>query len=157
MLDREDVDLVHGVIDIRRSKGHHEHRVALHPSMLEYLARYDDFMNSAMPGRKCFFANEKDAYYSSTWLDRNFERMWYRFNGGHAVPYSLRHHYAVANINSWPADSDSFNKRLVYLSRSMGHATLESTMYYYSYTPAMAEGIVTDKGETFRNVISGAY
>lgn len=156
MLDREDVDLVHGVIDIRRSKGHHEHRVALHPSMQEYLVRYDDFMNSAMPGRKCFFANEKDAYYSSTWLDRNFERMWYRFNGGHAVPYSLRHHYAVANISSWPADSDSFNKRLVYLSRSMGHATLESTMYYYSYTPAMAEGIVTDKGETFRNVISGA-
>ena len=157
MLDREDVDLVHGVIDIRRSKGHHEHRVALHPSMQEYLTRYDEFMNSAMPGRKCFFANEKDAYYSSTWLDWNFERMWYRFNGGHAVPYSLRHHYAVANINSWPADSDSFNKRLVYLSRSMGHATLESTMYYYSYTPAMAEGIVADKGETFRNVISGEY
>lgn len=157
MLDREDVDLVHGVIDIRRSKGHHEHRVALHPSMQEYLVRYDDFMNSAMPDRKCFFANEKDAYYSSTWLEWNFERMWYRFNGGHAVPYSLRHHYAIANINSWPADSDSFNKRLVYLSRSMGHATLESTMYYYSYTPAMAEGIVADKGETFRNVISGTY
>ena len=157
MLDREDVDLVHGVIDIRRSKGHHEHRVALHRSMQEYLSRYDDFMESVMPGRKCFFANEKDAYYSSTWLDWNFERMWYRFNGGHAVPYCLRHHYAIANINSWPADSASFNKRLVYLSRSMGHATLESTMYYYSYTPTMAEGIVADKGETFRNVISGAY
>ena len=157
MLDREDVDLVHGVIDIRRSKGHHEHRVALHPSMLEYLAGYDDFMNSVMPDRKCFFANEKDAYYSSMWLDRNFEHMWYSFNGSHAVPYSLRHHYAIANINSWPAESGSFNKRLVYLSRSMGHATLESTMYYYSYTPAMAEGIVADKGETFRNVMSGAY
>ena len=157
MLDCEDVDLVHGVIDIKRSKGHHEHRVALHPSMQEYLSQYDGFMKSVMPGRKCFFANEKDAYYSSTWLDWNFERMWYRFNGGHAVPYSLRHHYAIANINSWPADSDSFNKHLVYLSRSMGHATLESTMYYYSYTPAMAEGIVADKGETFRNVISGEY
>ena len=157
MLDREDVNLVHGVIDIRRSKGHHEHRVALHPSMQEYLIGYDAFMNSVMPGRKCFFANENDAYYSSIWLDWNFERMWYRFNGGYAVPYSLRHHYAVTNINGWPADSGSFNKRLVYLSRSMGHATIESTMYYYSYTPAMAEGIVTDKEETFRNVISGTY
>lgn len=155
MLDCEDVDLKHGVIDIRRSKGHHEHRVALHPSMWEYLAGYDTYIGSIMPGRKCFFPNEDDSYYSSTWLDWNFERMWYRFNEGHAVPYSLRHHYAVANINSWPADSDTFDKRLVYLSRSMGHATLESTMYYYSYTPAMAEGIVADKGETFRRIISG--
>lgn len=83
MLDREDVDLVHGVIEIRKSKGHREHRVALHPSMQEYLTGYDAFISSLMPGRKCFFPNEDDSYYSSTWLDWNFERMWYRFNGSH--------------------------------------------------------------------------
>ena len=157
MLDCEDVDLVNGVIDIKKSKGHHEHRVALHQSMQDYLVEYDRNMNSLMPGRKCFFPSATDSYHECSWLERLFCILWYRFNSSHAVPYDLRHHYAIANINSWPADSASFNKRLVYLSRSMGHATIENTMYYYSYTPAMARSIITEKGETYRNIIKETF
>lgn len=155
MLDCSDVDLKHGVINISRSKGLHEHRVALHPSMLSYLEEYDERMQSLVPGRRCFFANVSDRYYSSSWVEYNFELAWYRFNGGHAIPYALRHHYASANINSWPAESDIFDKNIVYLSRSMGHASVENTMYYYSQSPRMAQALVRKKSATFSDVISG--
>ena len=148
-LDRSDVDLVHGVINIKKSKGYKEHRVALHASMLEYLKQYDSVINGLIPDRGPFFPNEYNNCYSSAWMDTNFDNMWYRFNGGHAVPYDFRHHYAITNINSWHADAGTFNKNLVYLSRSMGHSTLESTMYYYSYTQNMARQIMTHKTSSF--------
>ena len=157
MLDCEDVDLIHGVIDIKRSKGLHEHRVALHPSMWEYLKEYDKTMCLVMPGRTCFFPNVDNRYYSTSWLDWNFELMWYRFNGGHAVPYDFRHNYAIANVNSWPADNEAFNRNLVYLSRSMGHAGMDETMYYYSYTPKMAQSIMECKADSFRTIVSGFH
>lgn len=157
MLDCDDVNLIHGVIDIRRSKGLNEHRVALHTSMWEYLKEYDRAIRSVIPSRTCFFPNVKDCYYSTSWLDWNFELMWYRFNGGHAIAYDLRHNYAIANINNWPADSDTFNKNLVYLSRSMGHANLDDTMYYYSYTPKMAQSIMECKADSFRAIVSGFH
>lgn len=114
-------------------------------------------MSLVMPGRTCFFPNVDDRYYSTTWITSNFELMWYRFNGGHAIPYAFRHNYAIANINGWPADSDAFNRNLVYLSRSMGHANLDNTMYYYSYTPKMAQNIMECKMKSFRAIVSGFH
>lgn len=153
LLDCADVDLTHGVINISRSKGLHEHRVALHPSMLAYLREYDMRMQSLMPGRKCFFANGADRHYSSAWVEYNFELAWYRFGAAaHAVPYDLRHNYASENINSWPADGDITGKRLIYLSRSMGHANVDNTMYYYSQSPAVVHALVAGKSATFSEV-----
>lgn len=156
MLDCGDVDLGCGVINISRSKGLHEHRVALHSTMRSYLEEYDSRMRSLMPGRQCFFPNVSDSYYSSAWVDNNFELAWYRFNGFHAVPYALRHHYASANIDRWPADDDMPDKNLAYLSRSMGHSGVESTMYYYSQSPGTAQALLRGKSSTFGDVISGA-
>lgn len=154
MLDCEDVDLKYGIVDIRRSKGLHEHRIALHPSMIEYLCEYDRLINAVIPDRKCFFPNIEDSYFTSSWLDWNFMQMWYRYNGSYAVPYDFRHNYAITNINSWPAECNAFNKHLVCLSRSMGHANIDETMYYYSYTPAMAQNIIDSKSNTFHNIIT---
>ncbi|MBK5247543.1 MAG: tyrosine-type recombinase/integrase, partial [Peptostreptococcaceae bacterium] len=54
-LDVEDVDLKHGIINIRHTKGYTEHRVALHPTMKERLVEYDTAVNRLIPDRKCFF------------------------------------------------------------------------------------------------------
>ena len=132
MLDCSDVDHEHGEVNISKTKGLHEHRVAFHPSMQSYLKEYDGKMRSVMPGRKSFFANTSDWNYSSSWLEYNFEQVWHRNNGGHVVPYHLRHHYASENINRRPADSDTINKNPVYLSRSMCHPNIDETKYYYN-------------------------
>jgi integrase len=152
-LDVEDVDLKHGIVNIRHTKGYIEHRVALHPTMTDRLETYHAAVNRLMPDRKCFFPNFYDKYYSLTWMEINFERLWFKYNHNHATPYHLRHHYATTNINNWPSQAEKFNRNLLYLSRSMGHSILESTMYYYSFTPKLAELLKERKHETFNKII----
>lgn len=152
-LDVEDIDLKYGIINIRNSKGYTEHRVALHPTMKEWLVVYHTAVNKLLPDRKSFFPNYYDKYYSLTWMEYNFERFWFKYNHIHATPYHLRHHYATTNINNWPSQAEKFNRNLLYLSRSMGHSTIETTMYYYSFTPKLAELLKERKHETFNEII----
>jgi len=154
MLDCSDVNLRLGIINITHTKGLNEHRIALHKSIRDYLAEYDRSMQTVMPDRNCFFPNEHDGYYSSTWIRWNFEAVWYLYNGEYAAPYDFRHNYAIENINSWPADREVFDKNLIYLSRSMGHSGIEQTMYYYSFTPRMAESISNCKEATFEDIVN---
>jgi len=153
-LDVEDVDLKHGIINIRHAKGYTEHRVALHPTMNERLVEYDAAVNRLIPNRKCFFPGYYDKYYTLSWMDYNFEILWFKYNHNQATAYHLRHHFATTNINSWPAQAEKFNRNLLYLSRSMGHSTVETTMYYYNYTPKLAEILKERKAATFNEIIS---
>ena len=152
-LDVEDVDLKQGIINIRHTKGYIEHRIALHPTMKECLARYDAAIHEIMPCRKCFFPSCHDKYYTLSWMDNNFELLWFKYNHHPATAYHLRHHFATTNINNWPAQSEKFNRNLLYLSRSMGHSTFETTMYYYNFTPKLAEILKNRKTETFNEII----
>ena len=43
------------------------------------------------------------------------------------------------NINRWIDQGFEFHDKLLYLSKSMGHTTLESTKYYYSIVPSLAQ------------------
>lgn len=153
-LDVEDVDLKHGIINIRHTKGYTEHRVALHSTMKERLVEYDIAVNRLIPHRKCFFPNYYDKYYTLAWMDYNFEILWFKYNHNQATAYHLRHHFATTNINSWPAQAEKFNRNLLYLSRSMGHSTVDTTMYYYNYTPKLAEILKERKAETFNEILS---
>jgi integrase len=65
--------------------------------------------------------------------------MWKKYNGNHATAYEFRHHYAVQNINKWTDEGFGFDAKLLYLSKSMGHSSVESTKYYYSLTPGLAD------------------
>lgn len=66
--------------------------------------------------------------------------------------YFLRHHYAITNINSWVDDGFEFNDKLHNLSKSMGHRSIESTRYYYSIVPRLADTL-REKTETGFNII----
>ena len=149
----KDVDLKHGIINIRHTKGYIEHRVALHPTMKEILVEYDASVNKLKPNRKCFFPSYYDEYYTLSWMDYNFEILWFKYNHNQATAYHLRHHFATTNINSWPAQSEKFNRNLLYLSRSMGHSIVETTMYYYNFTPKLAEILKERKNKTFNEII----
>jgi len=153
-LDVEDVDLIHGIINIRHTKGYTEHRIALHPTMKERLVEYDTAVNRLIPDRKCFFPSYYDKHYTLAWMDYNFEILWFKYNHNQATSYHLRHHFATTNINSWPAQAEKFNRNLLYLSRSMGHSTVDTTMYYYNYTPKLAEILKERKAGTFNEIIS---
>ncbi len=153
-LKRDDVDLVHGVINIRKSKGYDQHFVSLHKSMTELLQQYDRAANSITPNRTFFFEGPNGKNYSRQWVTQTFKRIWQKANGSgnNAVAYDLRHHYAVTNINQWAGDPFEFSDKLNILSKSMGHKNIESTMRYYHIVPGLAD-ILIEKTEKRLNEI----
>jgi integrase len=153
MLRFEDVDLCHGIINIRYSKGHAQHYVVLHNSMLELLNIYDAAIRKQYPHRAYFFPARGDSFHTRTWVQKNFRELWDKYNRSHATAYELRHHYAIKNINRWTDEGFGFHAKLLYLSKSMGHSILESTKYYYSLVPGMAN-ILEEKTKTdFDNIV----
>lgn len=139
MLKVEDVDLYRGIINIRYSKGHPQHYVVLHDSMLELLKLYDAAIRKQYNHRAYFFPARRNTFHTRAWVQTNFRKLWNKYNSAHATAYELRHHYATENINRWVSEGFGCNAKLFYLSKSMGHSTLESTKYYYSLVPGIAD------------------
>lgn len=153
MLRVEKVDLYQGILDIHCSKGHAEHYVVLHDSMLDIMKQYDALIRKQYPARIYFFPAGGDAFHTRKWVERNFRRMWDKSNSTHATAYELRHHYATENINRWMGEGFGFDAKLLYLSKSMGHSKLESTRYYYSLVPGLADILKDRTGRTFDNIV----
>lgn len=149
-LKRSEVDLVHGVLNIAETKGHNQHYVAIHESMVEILKEYDRRMEELIPGRVYFFPSGKDGYYSKHWLQEHFSDLWRKANpDSHAISYDFRHNYATTNINTWKEKGFDVITNLYYLSKSMGHCNIEHTKYYYSMVPHFAEILEEKSGAAF--------
>lgn len=159
-LTRGDVDLARGILDIRESKGGDQHYVALHPSMTEVLLAYDAAAERLQPGRKWFFQSSKGGgHLSCSWVDWNFDRLWRMAGGeaGAAVAYDLRHQYAVENVLSWDCGAFEAHDRLLWLSKSMGHRHLSSTLYYFSITPALADKLLELTGAGMERMLPDVW
>lgn len=147
-----DVDLEHGVLNIRKTKNSIEHYVALHDSACQMLKDYNNVAVQFYPDRELFFPCKGDGPFSACTLGYEFRKVWDPVNTENAVPYDLRHNYAIQNINSWISLGFDFNDKFLFLSKSMGHTSLESTRYYYSLVPALA-AILQEKTEQGFNEI----
>jgi len=157
LLERCNVDLIAGVINICQTKGYNEHRVALHESMRQALEIYDKKMDAIMPGRKTFFPNEYDRPYSDAWVSSNFKKLWKRVSNDYARAYDLRSNYAVTNINKWCGDGSTsdWDRKMVCLSRSMGHRYLQNTIYYYNLVPLFSEKLESVTGACYDELLPG--
>jgi integrase len=152
LLRVDDVDWERGVLSIRRSKGEAQHYVVLHDTMLTLMRKYDTEIRKFYPNRQYFFPSPKGCY-RRDWVCKNFRKLWNRYNTSRATAYDLRHHYATENINQWIGEGFGFESKLVWLSKSMGHSVLESTRYYYSFVPAMADIIEKLSGQDFEDIV----
>jgi len=148
LLPRECVGLKTGVIRIEQTKGYIQHRVVAKPDMLGLLRKYDTAAEGILPGRKAFFPTADDGYHRNDWLCRQFSYAWYKGNAARATAYDLRHNYVIANIYSWRGQGIGYglSDRLLALSKSLGHGSIASTLYYFSLVPAF-EGEMADELE----------
>jgi integrase len=156
LLATEDVDLVEGVLSVRRSKGGAQHHVPVCDSMLELLKQYDAAVRVRLPGRAYFFPARNDSFHTRVWVQNNFKAAWEQASGAPATAYELRHHYATENVNRWVGQGFDFHAKLVYLSKTMGHTVLESTRRYYSLVPALADLLRQRTGPGFDAIIPEA-
>lgn len=149
-----DVDFDSAVINIRKSKNCIEHYVALHETTNQMLIRYNRQAEKIFPGRDIFFPwNTGSLPFKADHITYEFHKVWDSVNDTNAIPYDLRHNYAVRNINAWVSAGLNFEDKLLYLSKSMGHTSLESTRYYYSIVPALASLIEEKSGKSFDEIV----
>ena len=127
LLQRKDFDPTEGILNIQKSKGYDQHYVALHESMTSLLILYDQAANKLQPNRTYF---------------------------PDVVPYALRHNYAIENINGWSGNNSfDLNEHLLYLSKSMGHRNISSTLYYYSIVPCLADMLLEKTESGFNKIV----
>lgn len=67
--------------------------------------------------------------------------------------YDFRHNYAIRNINKWICTGFEFDDKLLYLSKSMGHRDIESTKYYYSLVPGLADILEDKTNADFEDIV----
>ena len=154
MLRVADVDLQNGILNIQQSKGRrNQHYVVLQDSMLELMRRYNDAIKTLYPDRTYFFPSPSGKNYTHDWIWKNFGKLWSKGNTSHTTPYAFRHHYAITNINNWLDEGFGFDDKFMYLSKSMGHYDIESTKYYYSLTPGLADILEEKCNADFEDIV----
>jgi integrase len=122
--------------------------------MLELVRKYDEAIEKLQPNRTYFFeCYRHGSYYKQDWVSLVFRNIWRNISISNAIPYDIRHHYAIVNINSYTESGLDFHSKFVYLSRSMGHKSLESTKYYYSLVPGLADVMDSLTSETMNQIL----
>ena len=136
LLLRNNVSLQDGYIDIIHSKGPNDRRVFLPEDLRPLHLRYDAVVNGIYSDRTYFFPAKADRCYGCLNTSQNFRKIWKAVGFRvHARAYDFRHHFAFATLNRWVEQDVNVHAMIPYLSRYMGHASLESTFYYLHLVP----------------------
>ena len=72
-------------------------------------------------------------------IDKRFNEAWNATSFASACPdkptvHSLRHTFVVKRMNSWMEQNIPLRSMLPYLSKYLGHKSVEDTFYYYHQT-----------------------
>lgn len=144
-LDRDDVDLAHGVLTVRDSKFGKSRLLPLHPTSVTALRRYlhlresnqratvSDALFISPAGTRLLYCN----------LHATFRRL-RRDAGlvagsGRCRPriHDLRHTFAVQTLLGWYRAGEDVQARLPLLSTYLGHAHPKHTYWYLSAAPEL--------------------
>lgn len=144
-LDREDVDLAHGVITVRSGKFGKARLLPLHPSTQEVLQRYAELRDRLWPrpSTPSFFLSEIGTRVSQWALYAAFVKV-SRQTGLRAPAdrhgprlHDLRHSFAVRTLLGWYREGADVERLLPRLATYLGHRHLHDTYWYLSATPEL--------------------
>jgi integrase len=144
-LKRSAVNLKNGCFYVYQSKGRKDRVVFMSPDMLKMCINYDRLIAKLVPDREWFFpGRDKSKPFSKTSIDKRFKEFW------NMTPYAgkvdkeptvncLRHTYVVTKMNEWMSQGKNFEVMMPYLSRYLGHSSINETQYYYHQTVSAFE------------------
>lgn len=136
-LKRCAVNLENGCLYIYQSKGHKDRVVFMSGDMLQMCTNYDKLMQKLVPDREWFFPGwDESRPFSKTSIDKRFKEFWnMTFYAGKVdkepTVHCLRHTYVVTKMNDWMSEGKDFEAMMPYLSRYLGHSSIDETQYYY--------------------------
>lgn len=137
-LDRTDVDLTRGVLEIRKTKFRKDRLVPVHATTLTALRDYARHRDLVFPTPKTA------AFFISTRGRQSGLR--YGFAQGCALagvnehaakalrPHDLRHRFAVTRLAEWHRQKLDVQSMLPLLATYLGHARYRDTAYYVTAT-----------------------
>jgi integrase len=138
-LDRADVDLIGGVLHIRKTKFRKDRLVPIHPTTLTVLRNYDRHRNAVFPVPKdsAFFLSSRGNRLSPPGLYTAFDAACELagLSGDKSLrPHDLRHRFAVTRLAVWHQEKADVQALLPLLATYLGHARYTDTAYYITGT-----------------------
>lgn len=144
-LDRQDVDLVDGILHVRQAKFGKSRLVPLHPSACNALNRYATLRRRIFPQPKDnrFFVSELGKGLSLAHFRRTFwklaRRIGLRGPVGQRGPriHDFRHAFAIRTLERLYRAGTDVERDLPVLATYLGHVDAVSTYWYLTATPEL--------------------
>ncbi len=135
----QDVDLRHGVLTIRQSKGQHSRAVPLHRTALSPLRRYAHRRQRQFPHARSFFVSEDGQSLTYSTVSQTFRGLCQDITPSNQRPHvrlhDLRHTFACQVLLRWQRSRRGAVGRLAVLTRYLGHTHFRETYWYLSAGP----------------------
>lgn len=134
-----DLDLENKRITINHSKGDKDRYVYFSNDLQELLRKYIQYLLEYINSEFLFPGQNSSEPVIRTSISRKFNEIWNRTDYSKFVDkkptvHSLRHSFVVNRINSWIDQSIDIKELMPYLSKFLGHSSIEETFYYYHMT-----------------------
>jgi integrase len=145
-LDRTDVDLVEGVLQIRKTKFRKDRLVPVHTTTLLALRIYARHRDAAFPVPRdsAFFLSSRGNRLSSAGLSSAFGAACKLAGITGVRPHDLRHRFAVTRLAVWHKDKADVQACLPLLATYLGHSRYSDTAYYITGTAELL-GMAADR------------
>ena len=148
-LDRADVDLIGGVLHIRKTKFRKDRLVPIHPTTLMELRNYDRHRSAVFPVPKdsAFFLSSRGNRLSPPGLYAAFDAACELagLSGDKSLrPHDLRHRFAVTRLAVWHQEKADVQALLPLLATYLGHSRYTDTAYYITGTAELL-GMAADR------------
>ena len=146
-LDRQDINLRHGVVHVRAGKQKKQREVPLHPSTITALRNYARLRDARFPepSTPAFFIGARGRRMPRQELNRTFTQLVREVGlegrGARAKPrpHDLRHALAVHTLLDWHEAGEDIDRRMPLLSASLGHVDPASTYWYWEAVPELLQ------------------
>lgn len=160
-LDRANVDLASGVVDVAACKNHRQRQVPLHPSTTAALGRYRRLRDQYRPepATPAFFLTSVGRRPVMTVFRPTFRLLVKQagLNGrGQRAgprPHDLRHTFVVRTLIGWYRSGEQIDRKMPALSAYVGHVSPESTYWYLESVPELMK-LVSERLEGVGEALS---
>jgi len=137
-LTMSNVDLVNGLVTILQSKGCKDRIVYLSDDLVDLCRQYKDYIKNTLGFEPYWYFPSSDVNrpFRNSTIDRKLNEIWNRtaYAGScdhKPTVHGLRHSFVVRRMNLWMEQGIDFNVMMPYLSKYLGHKSVNETFYYY--------------------------
>jgi len=160
-LDRQDINLRHGVVQVRAGKQKKQREVPLHPSTIRALRNYARLRDTRFPepSTPAFFIGARGRRVPRQELNRTFTQLvreaGVEGRGARARPrpHDLRHALAVHTLVDWHEAGEDIDRRMPLLSAFLGHVDPASSYWYLEAVPELLQ-LISRRLEQLPEVLS---